>query len=168
MNWEAIGAIGEIVGAVAVIATLAYLSIQIRQSKVSSTSANVQSAIASFNPLNMAVGADPELASLVNRGISDFDSLNEKERSQYSYVQRAYLNCFWNVFLQHKLGAMSEDMWLMFAHEVAFLLARPGPQVFRQSNRMYDKMFESVEAMHLEIDHLDLDLDVTNLGSHRT
>ena len=31
MNWEAIGAVGEIVGAIAVIATLAYLAIQVRQ-----------------------------------------------------------------------------------------------------------------------------------------
>jgi hypothetical protein len=31
MNWEAIGAVGEIVGAVAVVITLAYLAIQVRQ-----------------------------------------------------------------------------------------------------------------------------------------
>ena len=33
MNWEAIGAIGELVGGIAVIATLIYLAIQVRQSK---------------------------------------------------------------------------------------------------------------------------------------
>ena len=31
MNWDALGAIGEIVGAVGVIATLAYLAVQVRQ-----------------------------------------------------------------------------------------------------------------------------------------
>ena len=31
MNWEALGAIGEIVGAVAVVLTLGYLAVQIRQ-----------------------------------------------------------------------------------------------------------------------------------------
>jgi len=31
MNWEAIGAVGEILGAIGVIATLAYLAVQIRQ-----------------------------------------------------------------------------------------------------------------------------------------
>jgi hypothetical protein len=34
VNWEAIGAIGELVGASAVIGTLAYLSIQIRQTNL--------------------------------------------------------------------------------------------------------------------------------------
>jgi len=33
MNWEAIGAIGDLVGGVAVIATLIYLALQVRQSK---------------------------------------------------------------------------------------------------------------------------------------
>lgn len=31
MNWEAAGALGEIVGAVAVVATLVFLAIQLRQ-----------------------------------------------------------------------------------------------------------------------------------------
>ena len=31
MNWEAIGAIGEVLGAIGVIVTLAYLAVQIRQ-----------------------------------------------------------------------------------------------------------------------------------------
>jgi len=34
MNWEAAGAIGEIVGAIAVIATLAYLATQIRYARL--------------------------------------------------------------------------------------------------------------------------------------
>ena len=33
MNWDAIGAIGQILGSVAVLITLAYLAVQIRQTK---------------------------------------------------------------------------------------------------------------------------------------
>ena len=33
MNWDAIGAIGELLGAVAVVLTLGYLAAQIRQSE---------------------------------------------------------------------------------------------------------------------------------------
>jgi hypothetical protein len=39
MNWEAIGAIGEIVGAVAVVATLIYLANQIRVAGTAAESA---------------------------------------------------------------------------------------------------------------------------------
>ena len=34
MNWEAIGAVGELVGAIAVLTTLVYLAVQVRQSKI--------------------------------------------------------------------------------------------------------------------------------------
>ena len=40
MNWEAIGAIGEIVGAVAVVLTLAYLAIQVRHAKEAAADTN--------------------------------------------------------------------------------------------------------------------------------
>ena len=35
MNWEAIGAVGEILGAIAVLLSLAYLAVQIRQNTAS-------------------------------------------------------------------------------------------------------------------------------------
>jgi hypothetical protein len=41
MNWEAIGAVGESVGAVAVLATLAYFAVQIRSLKADSLSASI-------------------------------------------------------------------------------------------------------------------------------
>ena len=40
MNWEAIGATGEILGALAVVATLVYLATQVRYAKTAATDAN--------------------------------------------------------------------------------------------------------------------------------
>ena len=41
MNWDAIGAVGEVIGALAVVATLFYLVIQVRQSR-QATEANTR------------------------------------------------------------------------------------------------------------------------------
>ncbi len=43
MNWEAISAIGEIVGALAVVITLVYLAIQIREQNRESRAAAIDS-----------------------------------------------------------------------------------------------------------------------------
>ena len=40
MNWEAIGAVGEILGALAVVGTLAYLATQVRYAKATATDSN--------------------------------------------------------------------------------------------------------------------------------
>ncbi len=45
MNWEAIGAIGEIAGAIGVIVTLMYLAIQLRQNTNASQVAAIQSSM---------------------------------------------------------------------------------------------------------------------------
>lgn len=41
MNWDALAAIGEILGAVAVVVTLGYLSVQIRRSRLAARSQNI-------------------------------------------------------------------------------------------------------------------------------
>ena len=158
MTLQDLGSIGDLVAGIATIATLVYLAIQIRQSRSSIISANVQAAIQSFNPINTAVGSDPVVAELVNRGVSDFDSLNKVERAQYQYLQRAFLNCFWNLHEQHKLGALSTEQWLPYAHQVAFLATQPGPAAFRRTNPQFEELFEAVQAMNLPADHLDLNL----------
>ena len=49
MNWDAIGAIGEIIGAAGVISTLIYLAIQIRQNTTAMNRATVRQALESNN-----------------------------------------------------------------------------------------------------------------------
>ncbi len=39
MNWEAIGAIGEILGALAVVLTLGYLAVQVRHTRLAAADA---------------------------------------------------------------------------------------------------------------------------------
>ena len=71
MNWEAISAIGQIVGAIAVVISLIYLAREIRS--------NARSArIASLHDVNRWLGElveHPHLAELYYRGIQDFRSL---------------------------------------------------------------------------------------------
>ena len=121
MTIQDLGSIGELLAAIATIATLAYLALQIRESRVGVNSANVQNAIQNFTVLETAIGADGSLSRIVNRGVAEFDSLDENERAQYIFLQRAFLNCFWNVFLQHKLGALSTGNWMPYALLVAYL-----------------------------------------------
>ena len=92
MTMQYLGSISDFIAAIATIATLAYLALQIKHSRLSSNSTNLQNAIQDFNSINVAVGSDANLTRIVNVGASDFDSLTEAERGQYSYIQRSFLN----------------------------------------------------------------------------
>jgi hypothetical protein len=62
MNWDAIGAIGETVGALAVILTLAYLAVQIRQNALATQTASHHAVTDSLNQGNLAMAQDAALA----------------------------------------------------------------------------------------------------------
>ena len=79
MNWDALGAVGEIVGAAAVVLTLGYLSVRIRRNSKSSRQQ-------SYNDLQLD-GIGPYLAS-ASMGISLIGHLVE-EPSVGKLIQRA-------------------------------------------------------------------------------
>ena len=71
MNWEAIGAIGEVAAAAGVIITLGYLALQIRQSN---KQAELESFRHNWDGLNQwcdSLSESTERASIINRGRRD-------------------------------------------------------------------------------------------------
>ena len=71
MNWEAIGAVGEILGAIGVIATLGYLAAQIRQNTRSSRDAASRASFDTVTRINLMLVENPEVADLAVRARFD-------------------------------------------------------------------------------------------------
>ncbi|MGB0133791.1 hypothetical protein, partial [Dokdonella sp.] len=70
MNWDAIGAIGEIAGAIGVIVTLLYLAIQLRQNTKASNAIAVQNSMENSARFSELISKDPELARTFYSGLS--------------------------------------------------------------------------------------------------
>ncbi len=65
MNWEAISAIGEWIGAIAIIVTLIYLAVQVRHTKHELKLLGMQTRGSTALDLLMPIVNDPEIASLL-------------------------------------------------------------------------------------------------------
>jgi hypothetical protein len=78
MNWEAIGAIGEVSGAVAVVATLIYLAKQIRQSNKAAETSAIQSFFSTSDSIAVGLGA---LGGVGRRGFGDWDRLSADDKT---------------------------------------------------------------------------------------
>ncbi|MBW2423751.1 MAG: hypothetical protein JRG86_05855 [Deltaproteobacteria bacterium] len=86
MNWDAIGAIAESIGAAAVVASLVYLSLQIRAStRASAVESKLQTTRLLTDVLDSVVEA-PELNDLYQRGLANLDSLSKDEYLQFSNI----------------------------------------------------------------------------------
>jgi hypothetical protein len=71
MDWTMVGSIGEIVGAIGVIATLLYLARQVRSASIESQRARYGELTASVSQVAAAWSEDGELADIMLRGFRD-------------------------------------------------------------------------------------------------
>jgi len=91
MNWDAIGAVGETMGAIAVIATLIYLGSQIRQLKQQNAQATLQHIHNSMNQFMDTLVPEAN-ASLVVRGRESYKRLSESEKLRFFAIYARFLN----------------------------------------------------------------------------
>lgn len=106
MNWDAIGAIGEIVGAAAVVVSLVYLAVQIRQSSAVSKSVAIQNWASTSALEKSSVFSDPEFAALVVQGYADYDSLGEIDQRRFRNFYIQTMNSFELLFFQLRNGTI--------------------------------------------------------------
>ena len=132
MNWEAIGAIGEIVAAVAVVFSFVYLAAQIRQNTLqvqeqcrTQRQNSVLAARAAFTEWRSLVVQDATVASIWKRGNEGLERLSEEERVQMDFL---LIDLFWavaTIWLQMSEGLADESLWELSRANVA-LYAGPG------------------------------------------
>ena len=119
MNWEAIGSIGEIIGAFAVFASLMYLAVQIKHSNNAMKAQAFQERSNALQDLRMRVAESDTLSriqSLVieNNGqgtevVKDaVDSLTLTEFNQFRNFLTAHAYRLQNLIRQYELGFMEQ------------------------------------------------------------
>lgn len=79
MNWDAIGAVGEVVGAAGVIISLLYLAVQIRGDARAKRAATVHDQSTAFRDFLKTLATDEDLADVYLRGLRDFSSLQDAD-----------------------------------------------------------------------------------------
>ena len=145
MDWDAIGAIGEVIGGVAVIASLIYLAIQVRvNSDQVERNTKAQVALTEFSsderaqqkgfvytatclrgqPQGGYLPAD-EIGQLVYRGNLG-QELPELDAMRYREWVRSLMGSHQTFFLAYSEGLESEAMWNYWKRTFSQLLSMPG------------------------------------------
>ena len=130
MNWDAIGAIGEIVGAVAVVATLYYLARQINDSTRQSRMASVAELNTIYNDSFMPIYNSPENMRIWVEGMADPDSLTTVEREIFFLFVRRLLNPFDTAVTQYQGDTLQLDHFHRYLEFSRDLVNTPGGQAF--------------------------------------
>lgn len=92
MDLMELGAIGEMVGGVAVVVTLIYLATQIRQLKQQNLLASHQHSYDSVNSFCDVVSSSDALASIIIRGRQSASALTPEEHLRFQTIHGRLLN----------------------------------------------------------------------------
>jgi hypothetical protein len=111
MDWNAVGAIGEIIGALAVFLTLGYLAVQIRQNTKAVRASALDSSVHAVNAVRVAMFESAEVTALYRKGLEAFDELDDDERMRFRLLVHTILWSVWNIYAQTEYGGLSSSTW---------------------------------------------------------
>ena len=123
MNWDAIGAVGELAGALAVLITLIYLAVQLRQNTNLASGAAQREVMASFQ-LNLdRVRTNPQL---VQKGLAQFDSLSHAEQLEFTMIINQFVNHLEQPLRMLNRGLETQDTVDVYGDICMAILQEPG------------------------------------------
>ena len=145
MNWEAAGTIGEIIGSIAVVVSLIYVSLQIKHANRQSEIDALRHTWDNLNTFCDRLSESVETASVVTRGRASLKSLDENETLIFEHIHLRLLNTLESWYLQvtqtSKPGPYRDSQIANLESIVAGYLDHPGTRDLWGRLRPY---FESI------------------------
>ena len=108
---EDLGNIGDFLGGIGVVVTLAYLAIQIRQNSRTVKASAAQSVLQSLSEALIASAESPRLTRVVSVGLTDFQQLDESEQAQLFVWLFAWFRIVEQAHQHYSMGNIEEDQW---------------------------------------------------------
>lgn len=123
VNLEELAYLAEVVASVALVLSLIYVSIQVRQSNISTRLAAVRAVQASIGSLEENFISDPGLADLLHCGMTGaIEDLPDRDRIRLSVFYRHSLRTFQSAHYHYRKGALEKSIWEPEARALAGIL----------------------------------------------
>jgi hypothetical protein len=133
MNWEAISAVGQIVGAIGVIISVIYLAQQVRSNARQTRLASMRSMSEAFNQWLYGLAGNPPIGDLYYRGMRDFASIEGADLPRFSALMDSLFRIYEDMYYQKLEGHLDPRVWRGFEAPMRDIIAYPGAQAWWQS-----------------------------------
>jgi hypothetical protein len=132
MNWDALGAIGEILGAIAVLITLLYLAAQVKQANAMASFETTREIMAQFNDLNRLYATDSAIRQVL---LKEGELSVEEDEQSYTYADM-YCNAWATTQIAFNQGQIDKALYDSVVGDVGIALKR-WPGMRRQVDRWF-------------------------------
>ena len=126
MNWDAIGAIGELFGGIIVVASVVYLAAQIRLYIKTSQDEAYREVFSQLNE-QFDTLAEPHHACLVLKGLLSFENLSPEEKFRFDMLLHAFFVTLESSIISNSADLIFEETMENWSHYIRpRFLAYPG------------------------------------------
>jgi hypothetical protein len=140
---QLLGSYGEFVGALAVVATLAYLAIQVRQQNQESRAKSVHEILSGFRDAQ-AVFGDADVAELAAKmlNVEGLDALSDAEVLRVINLVMPMFRVWEEAFHYHRSGRLDAEIWdAIVAQNLQVLGMKWGREVWALRRHVFTKSF---------------------------
>jgi hypothetical protein len=153
MTIEQLGSIGELLAAIATMATLIYLAIQIRGSNASTRAEARRSMDIDSHETIRKIAGDPDVAGMFMKGLVEPEALKPEDSFRFTLLMSHFFSLQDTSWKEVRLGTMSEqELKESIGRSRPFLESRGGVWWWGGNSKVYPKDFR--EFFEAEIPRL--------------
>lgn len=130
LNWTALGAIAELLGAIAVVTSLLYVAAQVRESTRQARRDATRDLATRISDISLAVATNPELGELLVKGGADPTQLSSADQARFRGLMNSLFRAMEQQFLLRREGALDDESWAAVEHIVHDFVALPGARTY--------------------------------------
>ncbi len=112
MDLQYLASIAEIVGAIAVVVTLVFLVVSIRQNTMSQRALAVDSLTAAITAINVPAIESPKVGAAVAKAVNDWDNASRDERIIAHFFIFSFFKLAENAWYLRQSNVLDEGQWL--------------------------------------------------------
>ena len=147
MNWDAIGALGEVAGAIGVIVTLIYLANQLRQNTKALRMNTASERLERDYEIVLPVIESREVAEIWVKGGDRLQDLDEVDQQRLFLFERRAIALWHHVYQLRVQDLLPDASW----HEQTWIMQNIGRrQAIREAWRLYKGSYETLFQQFLE------------------
>jgi hypothetical protein len=122
---EDLGNIGDFVGGIAVVVTLLYLAIQVRQNTAALRTASRQEVVSGFRDFNR-LSFDPDVVSATSSGALLYPDMENPERTIFSALMNDHALFFQGAYALYEAGTLEEETYQAYLQFFSMSVCTPG------------------------------------------
>ena len=149
MTIQDLGSVGELIAAIATVATLIYLAAQIRQNTSTVATSTYESVFNGYNEFNLSIANNPDLSRILDSGLHDPASLDKDEQVRFVLIMGSFSNQYLKLLRLKERGSFPADEWETYAREAAQIYRTPGGALFRSTHLNYVDLYRATDDLEV-------------------